>query len=78
MRLPTSPSHPIDAVKTDDEALLALNNAGYTNVSDLTHRGNGWMATAINPAGVSCEVIVLGKSGRVSEDELNSLDSEES
>lgn len=77
LRSPTPP-HPIDAVKTADEALLALNNAGYTNVSDLTQRGNGWAATAINPAGVSCEVIVLGKTGSVSEDQLNSLESEES
>lgn len=77
LRSPTPP-HPFDAVKSDDEALLALNNAGYTNVADLTQRGNGWSATAINPVGVSCEVIVLGKTGSVSEDQLNSLESEES
>jgi len=77
MPIPMPSFRPIDAVKTDDEAMLTLNNAGYTNVSDLTQRSNGWVATAINPAGVSCEVIVL-KSGSVSEDQLNSLDSEES
>jgi len=72
MAAPPHPAHPHghshDAVQDDAGAEQALADAGYTNVTDLKHRGRNWACSATNAAGATARVMLDGKDGRITED----------
>jgi len=57
-----------DVVQTDDQALAALTAAGYTAVVGLTHHGHVWVGSATDATGAAVDVVVHGKTGKISVD----------
>ena len=65
---PALASRHADVVTTDAEAMSAMTSAGYTNITNLVHRGHVWRADAVDANGVSVVIVCHARNGSVNVD----------